>query len=288
MRRPALLLLCLVLAGCARCRGVETHTGAVEAPAPTAEPTPEELKSNYWGSEAYVVLDGARTKVRWSDGDSFKFLEGPYKGSGVRMVGFNTLETYGPVHRWGQWTGWELNAIARKSKELAASQEWACVTAGDRDGYDRLLVSCPDAAAYLLQEGHAHTMGIDAPVPAVLNEAMLRAQRAKKGIWAKGVPTRIITSLHSGDEELEGGAYNRTVLLPSGRSEKMPHSDTYATCQEVCVDGDAGSCLTYVPYEIRYKNKPDCLKKPRKNDAGEGSEGKESDDEPEPSQGSGE
>ena len=33
--------------------------------------------------------------MRWSDGDSFKFTAGPHKGKGTRLLGYNTLESYG-------------------------------------------------------------------------------------------------------------------------------------------------------------------------------------------------
>jgi hypothetical protein len=69
------------------------------------------------------------------------------------------------------------------------------------------------------------------------------------------VPAGIVTSLHSADEgEGSGDAsaiYNRVVSTSDGNAGERPHSDTYQTCQEVCID-DAGSCMTYVPYEQRY------------------------------------
>jgi hypothetical protein len=51
-----------------------------------------------------IVLNGEKVQVNWTDGDSFKIKEGKFKGAGTRLQGFNTLEAYGPVHRWGRRT----------------------------------------------------------------------------------------------------------------------------------------------------------------------------------------
>ena len=53
---------------------------------------------------ASIVLNGEKTEVVWTDGDSFKIKSGPHQGHGTRLQRFNTLEAYGPVHSWGQWT----------------------------------------------------------------------------------------------------------------------------------------------------------------------------------------
>ena len=196
-------------------------------------------------------------EVRWSDGDSFKFQSGPHKGSGVRLQDFNTLESYGPVHRWGKWTAQELYDIARTSKGLGAEGVWNCSAAGEKDGYGRLLVSCPDAARALIAAGHAHAFGVEGTPDPSLMSVQKKAQRQGKGIWKKGVPDRLLTSLHSADE---GSGYNRTVDTSAGSSSVRSHDETYEICQEVC-EGlkQGGSCMTYVPYKMRYRNKPDCL-----------------------------
>ena len=50
----------------------------------------------------------------------------------------------------------------------------------------------------------------------------------------------------------------RVVDTRTGRSEKVWHTETHGTCQEVCV-GD--SCMLYVPYKQRYGDgRADCLR----------------------------
>jgi len=220
--------------------------------------TPESFPSD--GS--FVILDGERVKVSWTDGDSFKFRGGPYEGKGVRMTGYNTLESYGPVHRWGDWTAKELYEIARTSKFVAAAEVWECTTDGELDAYQRVLVSCPGVVEATIAAGHAHVFAM---VPEDVDPAMLEVQRKaikkKWGMWAKGVPEVIVTSLHSAAENENGEAYNRTVVVATGVSALRQHTSVYETCTEVCEGGDKGSCMTYVPFKIRYRGKPDCLRK---------------------------
>ena len=190
-------------------------------------------------------------------GNSFKIKDGAYEGSGVRLMGFNTLESYGPVHRWGSWSTKDLYALAAASKNYAAGREWTCTTSGEKEGYGRLLIDCPDAAEALILVGHAHAFSMKGEAASELLRAQERAQRARRGMWAKGVPQSIVTSVHSSDEGKRGG-YNRSVDSSSGESSVREHSQNYAVCEEVCEDG--GSCLVYVPFAQRYRNKPDCLK----------------------------
>lgn len=210
--------------------------------------------------EVAITLDGERMRVRWSDGDSFKFLDGPHKGAGVRLGRYNTLESYGPAHRWGDWTADELYKLAKSSRYLAAQQVWSCTTAGDKDGYGRLLVDCPDVATAMVEAGHAHIFYLEGEPPEQLLKAQRKARKKKRGMWAKGTPDMIVTSLHSADEKEDGNAYNRHVDAHTGISTVREHSEVYATCQEVCDGGETGSCMIYVPFKIRYRNKPDCLK----------------------------
>src|SRR5512146_1313256 len=109
-----------------------------------------------------VVLDGAATPVRWIDGDTFRILAGTLQGRSARLVGFNTLETYGPVHRWGGWSGIELQALARAATPVAAARAWACTSSGAADRYRRVLVACPDLAAELVRHGLAMVYAVDA------------------------------------------------------------------------------------------------------------------------------
>ncbi len=82
-------------------------------------------------------------------------------------------------------------------------------------------------------------------------------------MWKKGTTKGLISSLHSVGEE-EGRAdvaYNRVVDTRTGAAFKREHHKKYETCEEVCetTDGDT-SCMTYVPFERRYKDQPPCLR----------------------------
>lgn len=209
-----------------------------------------------------ILINGEQVRVTWSDGDSFKFHSGPYDGRGTRLQGFNTLEAYGPVHRWGTWTARELFELAEASSEVAASREWNCTTDGKVDGYGRLLVNCPQLAEEMIRQGHALAYAVEGTSDEKLLAAQAEAMKAGRGMWAKGVVKGVITSLHSaGEDDGEGPAYNRVVDTRTGAAIKHTHEKHYETCQEVCetTDGDV-SCMIYVPFKIRYRNKPACLK----------------------------
>lgn len=206
-----------------------------------------------------VDLNGERVEVTWSDGDSFKIKSGRFKGVGTRLMGYNALESFGPVHTWGEFTGEELYELAKNAKYAAKSQTWKCTADPDkRDHYNRLLVSCPDLSVHMVAEGVALGMAVDeAPDPKVV-EAQKAAIAAKKGIWAKGVPERVITSLHSAAEEPGKDPYNRLADPLTGMSEKVFHKETYTECQQVCMNG---SCMLYVPFNRRYgRERAECLK----------------------------
>ncbi len=157
-----------------------------------------------------ILLGGERTEVRWTDGDTFRITAGPRRGTRVRLAGVNALETFGPVHRLGGMSGKELLAIARSTAALAAASEWTCETGGKLDAYGRLLASCPGAALALVRAGHAMVLAIDAPPEPALLEAQREAQRASAGMWARGAPPLVPTSLHSADlRRLRGGVRGR-------------------------------------------------------------------------------
>ena len=63
-----------------------------------------------------VVIDDQPYDVVWSDGDSFRITTGTKRGQRVRLLGYNTLESYGPVHKWGDWNEWSLYKIAKGAK----------------------------------------------------------------------------------------------------------------------------------------------------------------------------
>lgn len=247
MRSSPVLSLCLLLIS------LPAAAGSHKSRNPDAHSAP--------GS---VLLNGERTFVVWSDGDSFNIKDGEYKGRGTRLAGYNTLEAFGPVHRWGSWTREELFELAKASSSVAASKTWTCTTDGKEDGYHRLLINCPDLAVEMARQGHGLAYAVDG---SAADEKVLAAQaeamKAGRGMWKKGVVKGVVTSVHSADEAeaKEKGAYNRVVDTRTGKALGRPHEKTYGTCQEVCetTDGDE-SCMVYVPFEIRYRNKPDCLK----------------------------
>ncbi len=210
-----------------------------------------------------ITLNGTETPVRWTDGDSFNIQDGPYKGHGTRMVGYNTLEAYGPVHRWGTWTPEELYEIARSASKIGASQKWECTSDGKVDGYKRLLIRCPEAVKEFIRQGAAMVYSVPPEKPNAELLAIEREAQAKKlGMWAKGVPEILITSLHStGEDEgqAEDHAYNRWLDVKTGVADMHQHSHRYKTCEWVCEGGDNGSCMLYVPFKHRYRAQPDCL-----------------------------
>lgn len=203
-------------------------------------------------------LNGVPTRVRWTDGDSFRILDGSHHDTNVRLRGFNALEAYGPVHRWGDWSATELYAIASQTKRLGAAEIWDCTSELERDSYGRLLVSCPGVGRELVRQGQAHVFAIDGDPDPEMLALQDRAQQDRVGMWRKGVPSSIITSVHSAEE---GRGYNRFADTTTGRSGVVQHDDTYDTCQEVCGGEDGRqSCLVYVPYARRYTNQPSCLR----------------------------
>lgn len=213
----------------------------------------------------FIVLNGERTEVRWTDGDSFKIKEGARKGMGTRLVGYNTLEAYGPVHQWGDWTAQELYELAKESSQVAASQEWECTTDGKVDGYKRLLVKCPKLAPEMARAGHGLAYAVDGEkVDPETLAAQMDAMSAKRGMWEKGTTNGVITSLHAVGEDGDDGdteAYNRVVDTRTGAALKRKHNERYETCQNVCLETDGQrSCMVYVPFKKRYRGQPDCLR----------------------------
>jgi endonuclease YncB( thermonuclease family) len=214
------------------------------------------------GLPATLLLDGQATSVRWVDGDTFKVDSGPLRGFSTRLAGYNTLETFGPVHRIGGSSPDALWALARGAAPLLAGATWRCSTLGRRDGYGRALVSCPDAAAALVRSGHAMVFAVDGPADPALLAAQREAQAARAGLWAGGVPPELITSLHAAGEKGLGpkGPYDRVVDTRTGAATARPHRRSYATCQEVCLGkGARRTCMVYVPFERRYRDRPACL-----------------------------
>ncbi len=200
-----------------------------------------------------VELDGQRISVWWDDGDTFSYRPGTGgKSQSARMDGYNTLESYGPVHRWGTWTAVELYAIAKEAGAVARSEVWVCAMMEGSGGYGRVVVDCPALRQRLIGDGLAHVFAIDDPPRPEDLALQAAAIAAKKGMWAKGAPDGLVTSLHSASEEASGTAYDRICSLSTGMCPTRDHTTRYGTCDEACHDG---SCMVYVPFEERYGDK---------------------------------
>jgi len=186
--------------------------------------------------ETRVFINGRPTRVYFNDGDSFRQLDGPYAGRGSRLAGFNTLESYGPVHSWGDWHPFELFVIAKKATHLGRHGVWHCTTDGSTDTYGRVLLDCPDLAVAQIRHGYAHAMQIDdTPSRPEYLRAQHDAIRHRRGMWAHGVPEFVVTSLHSADEDPGRDThYNRMVSVRDGHSEKWQHNDIYPECSTQC------------------------------------------------------
>jgi len=200
-----------------------------------------------------ILLDGNITSVRWGDGDTFSLRTLTGKRKNARLAGFNALESYGPVHRWGDWTYAELYQLAKAAGVAAAAKGWVCTTQPGGGGYGRLLVDCPGLEKALISDGLAHVFSIKGPGRAEITALQKEAQKKRVGIWAKGVPDGLVTGLHSADERSDRKqAYDRVVDTQTGEAPAVPHTKSYEICQEVC---HSKSCMIYVPYRMRYGEK---------------------------------
>jgi len=203
-----------------------------------------------------LILDGQAMSVYWDDGDTFEFRDQGRK-TRARLQGFNTLESYGPVHSWGEWTGGELYEVAFEATAHAKSGTWECTRKNASGGYGRILVDCPKLRSSLLSKGLAHVFWMNGAAPQEIVEPQTEAIKSKQGMWRKGAPNWILTSIHSATEDNLPDPYNRKVSTQTGEAKARTHSKRYQTCQKVCEDG---SCMLYVPYRIRYgKKRARCL-----------------------------
>lgn len=214
-----------------------------------------------------IELNGEITQVYFNDGDTFKVLSGPLKGKRSRLHGFNTLESYGPVHKWGAFSPLDLLENADEATKLVQKGGWHCTSENSVDTYGRLLSRCDDMAVALLEKGLAHVMSVsEEPADAQLVAAQVGAIKAKRGMWAKGVPAFVVSSAHSLDEEkTQQETYNRAVSTVDGSSILVKHKNSYKDCESVCFTPDAlseSSCMIYVKFENRYGPKrPSCLRR---------------------------
>ncbi len=186
-----------------------------------------------------VFLDGQPVAVHFNDGDSFRVVNGSANGTKARLMGFNTLESYGPVHQWGTWTAKEMFVLAKMATLNARRGVWTCENTGEVDTYNRALIYCPGLAEDQIRKGLAHVMSVDdEPGIPELVAAQQDAIANRRGIWAHGVPEYVMTSLHSIDESIDRKQrernYNRLVSSADGHSVKWKHQDVYNECQKVC------------------------------------------------------
>lgn len=231
------------------------------------------LGGSAWAKKPHqtIILDGLPEHVNFNDGDSFRILDGPREGQKARLVGYNTLEAYGPVHFWGDANGWDLYHVNEKDIELAQSEEWECESLGKADGYGRILVLCPELRKKMVGEGFAHVYAYNEEPDPELVKIMLQAQNERKGMWRYGIPVAIVTSVHSidepkeGDDEGGGGSdkpnkksYNRLADTRTGKTFAIEHDKVFKPCDVFC---SHGSCMVYVPFKVRFgENRPDCMK----------------------------
>jgi len=199
-----------------------TLTAAVPDDAGAAEP------------RTRVILDGKLVQVSFNDGDTFRVLGAD--GMKARLEGFNTLESYGPVHQWGSWTEKEMYVMAKLATMHARKGIWECESSGKADTYGRVLVKCPGLAEDLVRRGLAHVLTVDdEPGNPILVEAQREAMAERRGIWSHGVPEYVLTSIHSVEEDTDGtGTYNRLVSTDDGHSLKWKHQNRYSECSKVC------------------------------------------------------
>jgi endonuclease YncB( thermonuclease family) len=185
-----------------------------------------------------VFLNGVPTPVYFNDGDSFRVLSGPMQGTKTRLAGYNTLESFGPVHMFGEWRPYEMYVIAKMATLNARRGTWHCESDMQRDGYGRMLWRCPDLIKDQVTKGlaHAYSVNEEPADPEVLAWQRL-AQSQRRGMWAKGIPEFIVTSLHSLSEDpTRDKHYNRAVSALDGHSAPWTHADTYDECQKVCFE----------------------------------------------------
>jgi len=208
-------------------------------------------------TQSQVTLDGVAIDATWDDGDTFRWTDDAGKEHKARLLGFNTLESYGAVHRWGGWTKKELLGIADEATAFARGGSWECATVSGSGGYGRELIDCPQLRRAMLRGGLAHVYAIDrAPEDGDLG-VQQQAIQSKAGMWAKTAPEGIVTSLHSNQEDPDKQAYDRVCSTETGACVKVNHEENYRTCEEY---GHDGSYMLYIPYANRYgANKAVCL-----------------------------
>lgn len=211
-----------------------------------------------------LTLNGKTTTVYFNDGDTFHYQDGKNRVS-ARLSGYNALESYGPVHQWGHWKGEELYANAKEATQEAQKGGWHCDLVGAKDKYGRVLAHCPDLAEHLISKGLAHVMLVDSKEESQhLVDIQRQAIRSRVGMWDKGIPDFILTSVHSTQESGQNDqAYDRFVSTETGRSLVRKHSNAYSTCELINYtpeERETASSMLYIPFTERYgKHQAACL-----------------------------
>lgn len=239
--------------------------GLVIAPAADAR---SKRPSGKKGEKQQIVLNGMSERVNWSDGDSFRVIGGARDGQKARLAGYNTVESYGPVHFWGDANGWDIYRVHKEATEFVRSEEWECETQGDVDGYGRILVVCPELRRQIVRRGLAHVFayGAEEPDPDLV-QLQLEAQNERLGMWKWGIPRGIVTSVHSIDEKRDDldfdsaragkKSYNRVADTRTGKTFAVEHEKSFKPCDAFCY---WGSCMLFIPFKMRYGDeKPACV-----------------------------
>jgi len=140
-------------------------------------------------------------------------------------------------HQWGEWTYKELYVNAKQATLNARRQIWNCrVDDAQKDGYGRILAVCLDLGIDHLKKGYAHAYSIDKPADWRLIQAQREAIVKRRGMWAKGVPPQVLTSLHSADERpFNKKNYNRLISPLDGWSESTRSARSWAALPATAV-----------------------------------------------------
>ena len=241
-----------------KAEAVRKPTGKRADPTPPLIPVPK--RPDLKPLAGQMVLDGELIDVSWQDGDSFSFREGEERVR-TRLADYNTLESYSPVHQWGRWHPDDLLDLAKEAGAFAKAGGWHCERTGSGGGYGRIAVRCPGLALRLVSQGLAHVFRVDGPAQPddskpvgrylrVLLAAQQSARTRKVGMWLKGAPEAIVTSLHSKDEKgAKGRPYDRVTDTRTGLALAEHHDNTHELCHKIC---HRGSCMYYIPYERRF------------------------------------
>ena len=201
-----------------------------------------------------IILDGKIVASTWLDGDTVRLQLDDTKKVTARLAGFNTLESYAAVHKWGAWTPNQLIDIARQATLRTKSETWHCKTLPGSGGYRRIKIDCPQLRHSLLRSGLAHVFTIGAKVDPTNLQTQNFAKSHGLGMWAKGVPSIIITHVRSkATPSPQERIYDTHVSTQTGEVQFRNHTLTYSPCQFVCT---ASSCFQFIPKHSRYHANP--------------------------------